>query len=95
MEDDNLSGRAKGGSLLANSAEMLAQINCQHRQVHLVAWNNKRNFLLDQPLPVVCRHLCADIDKVRVLLGLEHVHVLAHRCRRLFLGVGVDDEKGA
>jgi hypothetical protein len=26
--------------------------------------------LLDQPLPVVCRHLCADIDKVRVLLRI-------------------------
>ena len=95
MEDDNLRGRAEGGSLLADSAEVLAQINRQHGQVHLVAWNNKRNLLFDQPLPVVRRHLRADIDQVRLLPGLEHVHVLAYRCRRLLLGVGVDDEKGA
>jgi len=95
VEDDHLSGRAEGGSLLADSAEVLAQINCQHRQVHLVAWNNKRNLLFDQPLPVVRRHPRADIDKFRGLLALEHVQVLAHRCRRLLLWIGIDDEKSA
>ena len=73
---------------------MLAQINRQHGQVHLVAWNNKLNLLFDQPLPVVRRHLRADINQVRLLPGLEHVHVLAYRCRRLLLGVRVDNEKG-
>jgi len=48
-----------------------------------------------QPLPVVRRHLRADIDQVHLLPRLEHVHVLAYRCRRLLLGVRVDDEKDA
>ncbi len=30
-----------------------------------------------------------------MLPRLEHVHVLAYRCRRLLLGVGINDEKGA
>jgi hypothetical protein len=72
---------------------MLAQIDRQHGQIHLVAWNNKRNLLFDQPLSVVRRHLRSDVDQVRVLLGLEQVHVLAHRRWRLLLGIGIDDEK--
>ena len=81
MDDQRLGGGAEFVGFGTQLFEVLAQINTQHGQVHLVTGDHKRQFVLDQPFTVVSGDSCPHIHDLSTPFGLYLAHVLADGCR--------------